>query len=192
MKLIAVTGGIGSGKSVVSAEFEKLGAYLIDADEVSHTIMSGRGSSYQALIKEFGNDILDENNDIDRKQLAKIVFSDEKKLENLNGIMHKEIYLEIKRRINTSNAEYICIELPLLFSTECPLEFDIKITVSAPLELRIQRVMERNGFSRDEVIRRVNNQLSDEEMCKRADLVIVNDDGLLKLKNEVASVMRNL
>ena len=115
MKIIAVTGGIGSGKSTVSAEFAALGAKVISADAVSHEIMLPGGSAYEAVVELFGSEILNTNGEIERAQLADIVFSDAEKLNSLNSVTHRLIYEEIQRRIDSSAASTVCLEIPLLF-----------------------------------------------------------------------------
>ena len=175
MKLIALTGGIGSGKSTVLNEFKRLGAEVISCDEISHRIMLRGGSAYTEVTDKFGSIILNEDKEIDRKRLAAIVFSDNEKLELLNSITHRLIYAEIEKQIIKSLAAVVCVEIPLLFTTVSPLKIDLKIAVIAEEDIRIKRVMERDGVSADEVKARMEKQLSDDEMRKRADCVIENN-----------------
>ena len=144
MKIIAVTGGIGSGKSTVSAEFAALGAEVISADAVSHEIMLPGKNAYEAVVKLFGREILDSNDEIDRVRLADIVFSDAEKLNSLNSVTHRLIYEEIQRRIDSSEASTVCLEIPLLFSTKCPISIDASIAVTADKEIRLARVIVRD------------------------------------------------
>lgn len=192
MKIIAVTGGIGSGKSTVSNEFKKLGAYVVDTDAISHEIMMRGYNAYDMVVAEFGNGILSDDLEIDRKRLADIVFNDKKKLETLNSIMHKEIYAELQRRIDASDADIVCAEIPLLFTAKCPIEIDVKVVVSASDDVRIRRVMLRDNCSADKVKERMANQLSDSEMCKLADVVIVNNGDINLVKEQVKAVFDSL
>lgn len=192
MKLIAVTGGIGAGKSVVSKEFKKLGAYVLDADKVSHEIMMPGGSAYNEVIKEFGEEILSPDKSINRKMLGDIVFADNDKLNKLNKIMHLRIYDEIERRIERSKAEVVCLEIPLLFTTKCPLELDMKIAVIAPRDVKIARVMERDNSSEEQVLARMAKQLSDEDFAELADAVILNDGDAELLAVQVADIYNQL
>lgn len=192
MKLIAVTGGIGAGKSVVSKEFKKLGAYVLDADKVSHEIMMPGGSAYNEVIKEFGEEILFPDKSINRKMLGDIVFADSDKLNKLNKIMHSRIYSEIEKRIEKSEAEVVCLEIPLLFTTECPIGLDMKIAVIAPRDIKIARVMERDGASREQVISRMEKQLGDEEFSALADVVINNDGDEESLTIQVTEIYNRL
>lgn len=192
MKLIAVTGGIGAGKSVVSKEFKKLGAYVLDADKVSHEIMMPGGVAYNAVIKEFGEEIISPDKSINRKMLGDIVFTDDDKLNKLNEIMHSRIYSEIEKRIEKSKAEIVCLEIPLLFTTKCPLELDMKIAVIAPRDVKIERVMDRDGASREQVLARMEKQLQDEEFSALADVVVNNDGNEESLKFQVTEIYNRL
>ena len=99
MKVIAVTGGIGSGKSTVTNEFARLGARTISADSVAHENMARGGCAYDEIVGAFGSEIVGENGEINRARLADIVFSDDKKLALLNSITHRRVYDSIKRKI---------------------------------------------------------------------------------------------
>ena len=105
MKVIAVTGGIGSGKSTVTNEFARLGARTISADSVAHENMSRGGCAYDEIVGAFGRGIVGENGEINRARLADIVFSDDKKLALLNSITHRRVYDSIKRRIAAAKAD---------------------------------------------------------------------------------------
>ena len=192
MKLIAVTGGIGAGKSVVTAEFEKLGAYVLDADKISHEIMMPGGSAYNEVVKQFGEGVLCPDGCINRKMLGDIVFADNDKLGRLNEIMHSRIYSEIVSRIEGLAEEVVCIEIPLLFTTKCPLNLDMKIAVIAPRDVKIERVMKRDGSSREQVLSRMEKQLSDEEFSVLADAVIENGGDAELLALQVAEIYRKL
>ena len=192
MKTIALTGGIGSGKSSALFEFQKLGAEIIDSDKISHMLMMRGGAAYNEVVAEFGREILGGDGEIDRKKLAKIVFSDEKKLKRLNKITHTLIYKEIKRRIFESTADVVCIEIPLLFSSENPLDFDMKVAVVADRETRISRVISRDRTTREQAEARMNKQLSDDEMRRLADCVIENNGDIKALVRRVREIYKSL
>lgn len=174
MKILGITGGIGSGKSTVAKLFENLGAYLIDADAIARDVMKKDGEAYCEVVANFGPEILTENNEIDRKKLASIVFSDKDKLSNLNRVTHKYIYKQIKALILSSNAKLVCLDVPLLFTAEFPIECDKTLVVIADHDKRITRVSKRSGLTAQEIIDRMRNQMSDKEMCERADYCIDN------------------
>ena len=192
MKTIALTGGIGSGKSSALFEFQKLGAEIIDSDKISHMLMMRGGAAYNEVVAEFGREVLGGDGEIDRKKLAKIVFSDEKKLKRLNKITHTLIYKEIKRRISESTADVVCIEIPLLFSSENPLDFDMKVAVVADRETRISRVSSRDRATREQAEARMNRQLSDDEMRRLADCVIENNGDIKALVRRVREIYKSL
>lgn len=192
MKTIALTGGIGSGKSSALHEFQKLGAEIIDSDKISHMLMMRGGAAYNEVVAEFGREILGRDGEIDRKKLAKIVFSDEKKLKRLNKITHTLIYKEIKRRIFESTADVVCIEIPLLFSSENPLDFDMKVAVVADRETRISRVISRDRTTREQAEARMNKQLSNDEMRRLADCVIENNGDIKALVRRVREIYKSL
>lgn len=192
MKLIALTGGIGAGKSTVSSILEKLGAYVINADEASRELMQPEKEAYKAILNEFGNKILLDNKEIDRKALAEIVFSDKAKLAVLNKITHPLIYAEMRRRAELSKHSVVCMEIPLLFSTECPIKFDMSVAVITAPEIRIERVMKRDGATRKQAELRIANQLPDSELCRLADYVIENNNDTESVYAEAEKLYRGL
>lgn len=191
MKIIGITGGIGSGKSTVSREFESYGAEIIDADAISRSITLKNGLAYREIVDFFGTDIICSSGEIDRKKLAGIVFSDSEKLEVLNNITHKYIFEEMENRISASKNDLVILDVPLLFSSDFKIECDIKIVVVADLENRINRVIQRDNTDRISVENRINSQLSDEEMKKLADIVIENDS-LDDMKVQVKKIVEML
>lgn len=192
MKIVAVTGGIGSGKSMASREFEKLGAYVVDADKISHEIMMKNGAAYNEVIEVFGKGILKADGEIDRRALGDIVFADSKMLKRLTDITHRIIYSEIERRVEESDAEIICLEIPLLFTSECPIHIDMTVAVLADREVRIARVMNRDGCTRGQVEARMAKQLSSEEMRNRADCTVENSQGIDELREQVERIFKTL
>lgn len=176
MKIIGITGGIGSGKSTVSSEFKKLGATVVDADNISRMVTAKNGCAYPEIIQAFGEEILLDNGEIDRKKLAKFVFSDKSKLNELNKITHKYVFEEMDRQIANAEAEIVVLDVPLLFNKDFPIKCDLKIAVIADRAIRIERVKNRNGLSTDEVEARIKNQLTDEEYARLADVCIINEN----------------
>lgn len=188
MKIIGITGGIGAGKSTVSEEFKKYGACIIDADKISHQVTAKNGSAYAEIVENFGTDVLKSDGEIDRKKLAGIVFSDQNELEKLNYITHKHIFEKMREEIASSDRELIILDVPLLFSADFDIKCDYKIAVVANLQERIKRVMFRDGISRDDVLKRIDAQLSDEEMREKADMCIENDS-FENMRNQVSLIV---
>ena len=189
MKVIAVTGGIGSGKSVVSGVFGELGANVIDSDVVAHEIMEKGNAAYNETAEHFGHKILKGNGEIDRKALADIVFNDKAELSVLNEITHKHIYSEIKRRLTDC---VNCVEIPLLFSAKCPLKIDLSVAVIADVDTRIKRITNRDGCSEDDALARIKNQLSDDEFRKMADCIIENNGDIEAVKQRVKEIFSSI
>lgn len=176
MKIIGVTGGIGSGKSTVSSMFRQFGAEIIDADEISRNVAKKTGSAFFEVVENFGLEILLENGEIDRKKLGQIVFSDKNKLVVLNEIIHKYVFCEMEKRIKESKAEIIILDVPLLFSNDFKIKYDYSVGVTASVPERIKRVKIRDGLTEEEILSRMNNQISDKELEEKADFVIENND----------------
>ncbi len=191
MKIIGITGGIGSGKSTVSYEFKKLGATVVDADSISRMVTAKDGYAYPEIIQTFGKEILLENGELDRKKLAKLVFSDKNKLNVLNKITHKYIFEEMERQIDNAETEILVLDVPLLFSNDFPIKCDLKIAVIADEELRIRRVKNRDGLNTEEIQARMKNQLADEDYIKLADVCIVNED-LCETREQVKKIYERM
>lgn len=195
MRIIGVTGGIGSGKSTVSRVLKDLGAKIIDADKVAREIVYKGGKVLDELTAFFGNEILDESDGLNRKKLGEIVFNNPEKLEVLNQIMHKHIVDRIVNDLNTAKSEgkweIIVIDAPI------PLEHgfidlvDEVWVVVADKETRIKRVMDRSGLTYEEALSRINSQLKDEEYSRIADEIIVNDGAIEDLEKSVVKLFIN-
>lgn len=192
MKVIALTGGIGSGKSTVAAEFERLGADVIDSDKISYEIMLPGGSAYNEVVETFGKEILHSDGTIDRKHLGDIVFLNNEKLKTLTDITHRLIYKEMQRRMNLSESEVVCLEIPLLFTSKCPIDIMLKIVVTAPRDMRIKRVIRRDRCTREQVEARMAKQLSDDEMIRLADCVIENDGDIEYVRGQVLCIYKRI
>lgn len=191
MKIIGVTGGIGSGKSTVSLEFQKLGATVVDADAISRNVTLKGANAYFEIVEAFGEDILLDSGELNRKKLAEIVFSNKDKLNLLNKITHKHIFDEMRKQIETAKTDVVVLDVPLLFSCDFPIKCDLKIAVIADKALRIQRVKMRSGLSTEEIEERIQNQLTDEDFIKLADICIVNDD-LTETRKQVEKIYERM
>lgn len=172
---IGLTGGIGSGKSVVAKIFETLGIPVYYADDATKLLMNTNPALKEAIIKNFGEESYKEGQ-LDRKYLASIVFNDKEKLELLNSITHPATINDAAEWIAKQNAPYIIKEAALLFESGADKQLDHVIGVSASLPLRIKRAMERDGSTEDEIIKRISRQMNEEEKLKRCDFIIVNDE----------------
>ena len=175
MLKIGLTGGIGSGKSTVAKIFETLGVPVYNADEEAKKMMNSDEELKASLINNFGAETYKDGL-LDRKYLAAIVFNDDHKLELLNSLIHPATIRDASEWIKKQNSPYVIKEAALIFEAGAADMLDLVIGVSAPHELRIKRVMNRDGVSREEVLKRMSSQLDDEVKMKRCDFVITNDE----------------
>lgn len=182
IKVIGLTGGIGSGKSTVSAYFAEKGYAVIDADKIAREIVMPGAPALLALVSVFGKDILNEDGTLNRKKLGGIVFGDDALRARMNGIMHGEIFKIIKNRIDAFavsgyNNHIVFLDIPLLFETasaELMAAMDQIWVVDADDEVKIERIIKRDGISREDALKIMDTQMSSEEKRKRADVVIDN------------------
>lgn len=171
---IGITGGIGSGKTFICRLFEALGIPVYNADEEAKRLMNTDIRIKEKLIAQFGEATYKDGL-LDRGFLANMVFSDKGKLELLNSIVHPVVIQEAKDWAERQTTRYSLKEAALLFESGSYKELDYTILVTAPMDIRIQRVIERDGATEQQVQERINKQLSDEEKLQLADFVIVND-----------------
>jgi dephospho-CoA kinase len=191
MFVIGLIGGIGSGKSSVSEILNSLGVDVIDADKVGHEVYIPDSEGWRKVISVFGQGIVDQQNEIDRKKLGAIVFGDPKEMDKLNKLMHPIMYKLIQEKINKladNGVEFVVLEAAILLEANWqPLTDEIWLA-KADQEIVIERVQLRNKFTREEIIKRIQSQMSNEEREKHADIVISNDGTLEELKETVRSL----
>lgn len=191
MSVIALTGGIGSGKSLVANYFFSLGAEVIDADQLARQTIERGSEGFDQVISEFGDVILKEG-DIDRRALGEIVFSDPIKRKALEAIIHPKVQQALSQARNSLNENQILIyEIPLLVETYAASKFDKVITVEAPLELRIERLKSR-GLLQSEIEKRISNQATPEQRRAIADIQIENDGTEEELLRKVEAIWEEL
>ena len=176
MLLVGLTGGIASGKSLVSAILRSLGAYIIDADVIARDLVKPGLPAWKEIVGKFGRDILSEDNSINRKLLGDIVFKDTAKREVLNSILHPKIFEEEDRQRKEIEKEHpdaiIIFDVALLIETGTYERMDVVVLVCSDEELQIKRLMERNGFTREEALDRIKAQVSAEDKKRYADYII--------------------
>lgn len=173
-KIIGLTGGIGSGKSTVARYIASKGIPVYIADEEAKVIMTKKSviAEVQGLFQE---NVVLPNGQLDRKKIASIVFNEAQLLKKLNQIVHPRVKAHfIKWLKKNEKAPFVVKEVAILFETDGYLECDKVILVTAPEEIKISRVMQRDNVSREEIIKRMNNQLSDEEKALKSDFVVTN------------------
>ena len=190
MKIVGLTGGIGSGKSTVLKQFEDLGIKTYSADKAAKKLINSDEDLIESIKSLFGDNIYD-NNILDTIKLSKIVFQDSHKLESLNSIIHPAVAKDFKSFIKTNHGDYIVKEVAIIFETNTEDNYDKIILVRAPIEDRIKRVVLRDNITKDDVIRRVNNQIDDSTIIDKCDYIIDNDN-LIELKEKVINIHKDL
>lgn len=172
---VGITGGIGSGKSIVCAIFAGIGIPVYDSDSRAKQLMNKNETIKQSLIGYFGDEIYAKGM-LNRPLLAQRIFNNKPALEFVNSIVHPAVRNDFLQWASCQNAPYVIEEAALLFESEAYQLLDKIITVSCPEELRIQRVIERDKTTRENVLQRIKNQLPESEKVNRSDFVIINDD----------------
>lgn len=195
MRIIGITGGIGSGKSTVSQILRDLGAKIIDADKIAKEIVFKGGVVLKELIEFFGSQILDESGGLDRKKLGEIVFNNPEKLEVLNKITHKyiveRIFKDLEKAKKEGKWDIVVVDAPLPVKHGFMDAVDEVWVVTADKETRIKRIMERNGLTYEEALSRISSQLKDSEYLEIADVVIPNDGSIEDLEKSVVKLFIN-
>jgi dephospho-CoA kinase len=184
LRKIAITGGLSSGKSEVCQIFKKFGAHIISADEIGHDILESDLESIEKLQKLFGPDV-QTNGRLDRKKLANKVFCDEKKLRELEYILHPRIAEKIKKACAERRESLVVVEIPLLFEARWQDNYGATIAVVSPENLCRERSMKK-GFDYDT---RMQHQLPQSEKAKLADFVIDNGGTIKNLKPQVKKII---
>jgi dephospho-CoA kinase len=173
---IGVTGGIGSGKSLVCRIFATLGAPVYDSDSRAKILMTTDGILINQIKKEFGSLSYNADGTLNRKFISELVFQDETKRQTLNQLVHPRVAADYGKWMNTQSFAYVVKEAALLIETGSYKELDKTIVVTAPDTLRIKRVLERDTERTEQVVRDIiNSQMPQNEKAAKADFVIVND-----------------
>ena len=175
MKIIGLTGGIGSGKSKILSVFSTYGIPCYESDIRAKWLMQ-RDEELKSQIKSFFGDQIYENDQFNQRKLAKLVFSNKGKLEALNSLVHPRVKMDFKSFVSQQNTPYIIKEAAILFETGGEKDCDATILVTAPEKLRLQRVLNREKISSIDIKARINNQWSDSRKIPLADYVINNID----------------
>ena len=175
MKIIGLTGGIGSGKSKIMSVFSTYGIPCYESDRRAKWLMQ-MDAELKSQIKSFFGDQIYENDQFNQRKLAKLVFADKGKLEALNSLVHPRVKMDFKSFVSQQDTPYIIKETAILFETGGEKDCDATILVTAPEKLRLQRVLNREKISSMDLKARINNQWSDSRKILLADYIINNID----------------
>jgi dephospho-CoA kinase len=188
-KIIGLTGSIASGKSTVSNKLRQLGYKIIDCDEINHQILEKNQIGYNNVLAEFGSDILAENLEIDRKKLGNIIFNDKVAKEKLNQILHPLIKNIVKEEIKNIEDGIVFLDCPLLFETDFHELCELKVVVYVNMDTQISRLMERDGITFPEALKKIYAQMSLDEKLTLADYVLDNCHSLSDLDWQIKQLL---
>lgn len=187
MKLIGLTGGIGSGKSTIARRLKELGARVIDADIVSREVVEPGQPALAAIVATFGSHVLNADGTLNRARLGDIVFTDKEAREKLNNIVHPAVReRSLKLFSEAGDHEVVVYDVPLLVESENSYSFEHIIVASAPEQIRVERLMEHRGMTESEARARIESQASEESRLSLADTVIDTSGSLEDTYSQVA------
>ena len=191
MLIVALTGGIGSGKTMVGEIFAELGALVVDSDQLAREVVERGSKGFDLIVTEFGDEIL-KDGDLDRAALASLIFKDPKKRARLEEITHPLIRQSFAKIVSSAGSESIIInQIPLLVESKHDYKFDHVITISAPEKIRTERLIKR-GLTLTQIEQRMKAQATDAQREVISDTVIVNDKSEQELLAQVEKVWESL
>lgn len=189
MKIVGLTGNIASGKSLVASILKNHGAKVIDVDDIAKKIVEPGQPTWEKIVSNFGKDILNPDGTINRKSLGEIIFNNEEKRKILNDITHPVIIESAREKVEEhkrDNAQVVIIEAALIVEKGGLKDLIEKlIVVTSDQESQIERLAERNEYSKEEALSRINSQMPSSEKSKHGDYVIDNSGTLEETKNQV-------
>ena len=195
MRVIGLTGGIGSGKSTVSQYMAELGAEVIDADKVAHEVFEPNSEGWKEVVDYFGEKVLKSTGEIDRKRLGEIVFNNPEALSKLNEIIHPKAYNLVKSRLEEhrrKGVSVVVLEVILLIEAGwAHLADEVWVTIASE-ETVVKRLKQQRGLNEEEILARIHSQMSSEEWIKHADVVINNDGNLEETKRKIKELWERL
>lgn len=183
--IIGVTGGIGSGKTTTASFFQDLGIETINADEVCRTIVQDNSKVFNQIVEHFGDKILTNNNELNRAKLREIIFSNNNERVWIENLLHPIVNKEMLQTAKNLSAPYCIIDSPLIIESNFHLLVDKLIVIDCNEDKQIERIMKRNNFSKKEVQKIIDAQLTRDKRLQYADFVITNNDSLANLKSRV-------
>lgn len=199
LMVVALTGGIASGKTEVSRHLQRLGATVIDADLLARDVTAPGSPVLEAIAKEFGSGVIGRDGSLDRQALASEVFGDERSLKVLNSLTHPAIFSEMHRRVDEAarsltpgTVPAVVIDAALIVDAGVSNIFDLVVVVTADAEKRVVRMAENRGMSEEEARSRIAAQVPDSKRLQMADIVIENDGTLEELRSSVEDAWRDI
>lgn len=193
MYLVGLTGGIAAGKSTLAKRWVEKGAIEIDADQLARQVVAPGTEGLSKIVAEFGSEVLNANGTLNRTLLGKLVFADASKLQKLNDIVHPAVKsLSMKLIDEAADDAIVIYNVPLLVEADVDHDFDFVITVEAPEDQQIQRLIEFRGFTREEALARIRNQAKPIQRANRADVILNSNQDLQLFLKDVDSLWREV
>jgi len=196
MLKVGLTGGIGSGKSTASKFFEKLGAFILDADKEAKNLLEKNEIVQHEVISEFGTDIINTTGKVDKNKLARVAFQDVDHQRRLNSVVHPYIYDLIDKTFDKvlSDGKYdvFIIDAAMIYESGYDIHLDYIIVITAQLKNRMERALARKTLTREEILKRIEFQWPEEEKVGMADFVIHNDGTEKELNDNIKSIIKKL
>ena len=192
MVVIGITGGVGTGKSTVARMFQQLGAAILDADVIAHQAMEPKRLAWREIVRAFGEGMVNEDETINRRKLARLVFCDEASRRRLERILHPRVLREIKRRLHrlrrSKRVRAVVLDVPLLIEAGAQGVADALVVVTAPPEVQRARLAAQHGWSDEEIQARINSQSELSAKAALADEVIDNSNGVEFTRTQVKRI----
>ena len=196
MLKVGLAGWLGSGKITASRFFRSLGAFILDADSTAKKLIESDERVNEALIKEFGTDIINASSNVDKKKLARVAFQDEDHQQRLNYVVHPHINNAIDKSfdkiLDQSNKKLFIVDAALIYESGYDAHLDYVIVVTAQLKNRMERAMNRNTLTREEILKRIEFQWPEEEKIGLADFVVHNDGTEDELGEQIVDLYKKL
>lgn len=191
MFLFGVTGGIGSGKTVVCEYLREKNLPILNSDSIAKDLINNHPQIQKRLIASFGQDVYSKPNQINTKKMSGLVFEKEGARENINRIVHPFVFEHIKNEASKmqNEAALLGVEAALIYESQMEKILNAVVVVDAPFEKRIEWIQKRNNFARDEIVKRIESQMPVEDKIQSADYVIYNNSDLDALKNKVETLV---
>jgi len=196
MLRIGLTGGIGTGKSTASKILKELGAFIFDADKEAKRILLSNETIKSELISEFGTDIMTVDGNVDNNKLARVAFQDQDHQLTLNTIVHPYVFKEIDKQfdkeLDDGKHDIFVVDAALIYESGADTHMDYVIVITALIKTRMERALARQALSREEILKRMDLQWSEEDKASLADFVIHNDGSEEELRKNIQAIYTEL
>tara|TARA_Y100001934_G_scaffold276823_1_gene374220 strand:+ start:975 stop:1604 length:630 start_codon:yes stop_codon:yes gene_type:complete len=194
--LVGLTGGMGTGKSLVASIFMELGAHILDADLICRKLVEPGQPALKEISECFGENILDKSMNLDRKKLAQIIFNDPDKKKILENILHPKVFAfekeKYKKFCKINPSALVIIDAALLIESGNYKNMDKVVVVSTNKKNQMKRILARGGLPKDEIVSRINNQMPSQEKKRYADFILDNSSDKFELRNQVEDLYAKL